>query len=186
MEKFVKPLEFTAYSKSIVVSRLPNTLVLKAVSINKSDYIKDFVLLPKTHFDVYKKDCWFENDFGRRIIRDIEQIPLTMPTVKASVAMYGISMKEISSGAKNLFLMLNTDFVGNASAMGPNCVDILLDIASSKVNGVSMAMLGYVSIPSKCFGDRKIFLEDFGEYVNSFEEYMYYVGLLESRGVWDD
>ena len=165
---------------------IPNTLVVgSSTIIQVEDYKRTFAIYPDAHFFLQFRDEWLECDLGRRIITEIEQIPLTMPTVKMSIAYYGISVNQISTGAKNLFLCANTDLVGNMSAMGRNCMDILFDIASNKSNGVRMLMLGWVSIPESCFNGRKIYLVDKGVYLNTHDEYFRALAKLESEGVWD-
>ena len=128
---------------------------------------KDVIQSPDARFNSVYKDEWLESDLGRRIITEIEQIPLIYPSVKMSIHAV-CSVREISGGGKNLFLCKYLDYFNKLTRMGENCHSILMDIADTKE--VNMITDTYISISEEAIQGRPIVIEDLGRVVRNSRE----------------
>ena len=133
--------------------------------------IKDprFIRSPDVTFELKCKDEWLESDFGRKIITELERIPLIYPSVKMSIHAV-CALSEISTGGKNLFLCKYLDGLNFMDRMGDNCFDYLMDIADEK--DVYMVSTAYRMYRVQSMTGRVVHFDDFGLDVQTPIEWM--------------
>ena len=141
----------------------------------------NFIRAPSAQFNLDYKDEWLESDFGKRVITEIEQIPLIYPSVKMSIHAV-CSVKEISTGGKNLFLCKYLDKINFMDRMGDNCFDILMDIADEK--DVYMVTTGFRLYRPETMSGRPIVFDDFNRVVTNWEEWMIATDLGAKLNNW--
>lgn len=84
------------------------------------------------YFDTGYEPEWFDDEFVRKIIKDIDKT-----TVVAGINLYnnvllGISPESLSSGSKALIILFEEDYVVNGDRLGDNCIGLLFEIAGQK------------------------------------------------------
>ena len=84
------------------------------------------------YFDTGYELEWFDDEFVRKIIKDIDKT-----TVVAGINLYnnvllGISPESLSSGSKALIILFEEDYVVNGDRLGDNCIGLLFEIAGQK------------------------------------------------------
>ena len=143
---------------------------------------KDFIRYPDAMFNSKYQDEWLESDLGRRIITEIEQIPLIYPSVKMSIHAV-CSVREISTGGKNLFCCKYLDYFNRLTRMGNNCHPILMDIADEKE--VNMLTDTYMHFDDFSMKGRPIVIEDLGITVYNEHDYMLAMADIRAGGFWN-
>ena len=158
-------------------------LHIECTTWEKLENRRDFIRSPDATFDGWYKDEWLESDFGRKIITELEQIPMIYPSVKMSIhAVCAVS--QISTGGKNLFLCKYLDRKNLLTRMGDNCFPYLMDIAEEK--DVYMIATSYRTFTDEILRGRSIYLEDLGILVSNQNDYMSAMIKVRLAGLWGD
>lgn len=77
----------------------------------------------RLYFSRFAEDEWFESDFGRRVIKEIDQAEVLFGSALKNRFGKGMSTEQLSTGSKTLFLLkYMPDYVYYGSNMGDNCV----------------------------------------------------------------
>lgn len=121
----------------------------------------EFVLDTRIWFSRHKKPEWFENEFVKRFLKDIDGSTVLFQEALSDYRGRGISTEMISTGCKTLcdIYFCEDDTIFYGSAMGDNCLPFLIEIAQKK--------------------DVTIVLEHYAD----FEESAFQTGLIRSNGV---
>lgn len=127
---------------------------------------ENYILDTRIYFSRNKKPSWFENDFVKRALKEIEGTEVLFEEALKDKFGHGISSEMICTGCKTLCsIYYDTDnkiFYG--SAMGDNCVPFLMEIA--KERDVTIFLEHYMDIPVSYFEEGLICMNGkvLGEY----------------------
>lgn len=93
---------------------------------NKVSYVSD-------HFDDVYENSWFESDFAKRVVQDIDEVTYFGSGDVFLSEYYGaISARDLSSGTKALLLLANCPgIIVSGDRMGDNCVPFLMELAAT-------------------------------------------------------
>lgn len=87
----------------------------------------------RLYFSQAAEDSWFESDFGRRVIKAIDQAEVLFGCALKNRFGKGMSTEQLSTGTKTLFLLkYEPDFIYYGSNMGDNCVPFLMEIVKER------------------------------------------------------
>ena len=84
-------------------------------------------------FDNTYQDSWFQDDFTKRVIKDIAKGEILGPNCVTTKILGPIPPTKIAGGTKTILLMkFDNDHIFNASTCGDNCAKRILKIAKDK------------------------------------------------------
>ena len=84
-------------------------------------------------FDNTYQDSWFQDDFTKRVIKDIDKGEILGPNCVTTKILGPIPPTKIAGGTKTILLMkFDNDHIFNASTCGDNCAKWILKIAKDK------------------------------------------------------
>lgn len=129
---------------------------------------RKYVLDTRIYFSRNKKPEWFENDFVKAFLMDVDGTTVLFEEALKDVFGHGISTEMISTGCKTLcdiYYCTDTKVIFYGSAMGNNCYPFLLDIARERE--VWIFLEHYPLIDDKYFDEGLIFHN--GKALSSFE-----------------
>lgn len=111
--------------------------------------LEEFELDARLIFRRNKKPEWFQDEFVRQFLKEIDGTTVLFEEALLDYKGRGISTEMISTGCKTLccIYFLNGWFYG--SLLGDNCVPFLLKIAEKK--DVSIMLEHYMDIPDEDF-----------------------------------
>lgn len=90
----------------------------------------DAIYNTSVYFNNTYLDSWLEDDFSKRIIKDIDKASVLSARAIDSKILGVIPVTSLSGGAKTLLLMLHEpENIYNASTCGDNCAKWILKIA---------------------------------------------------------
>lgn len=93
----------------------------------------NFIVKPSVVFDTFYDRSWLENEWAKRVVSDIDNVPMVRDSVFESIVYAGLSPQYLCNGTKNLFLCRYIDNQFNHfSKMGENCYKYLFEIAKMK------------------------------------------------------
>jgi hypothetical protein len=149
--------------------------MLKIWFYSGTEYLND----AQSYFDNVYEDEWFEDEFVKEMIKDIDNSVVVSPHIIESPIFGAITPKELSGGVKVLILMLKDDsYVYNISNCGNNCAKWILKIAQQKDVTVFLQHI------MRFEGDFEIKIMNTDKIVHNRKEYV--TGLLEAEGVIDE
>ena len=110
-----------------------------------------FVLDSRTWFRKNKKPEWFEDDFVKRFLKDVDGSEVLFEEALKDYRGRGISTDKISSGCKTLcdLYYCNDNSIFNGSMMGDNCIPFIMEIAENK--DFTMVLEHYMDFPPEAF-----------------------------------
>ena len=84
-------------------------------------------------FDNTYQDSWFQDDFTKRVIKDIDKGEILGPNCVTTKILGPIPPTKIAGGTKTILLMkFDNDHIFNASTCCDNCAKWILKIAKDK------------------------------------------------------
>lgn len=84
-------------------------------------------------FDNTYQDSWFQDDFTKRVIKDIDKGEILGPNCVTTKILGPIPPTKIAGGTKTILLMkFDNNHLFNASTCGDNCAKWILKIAKDK------------------------------------------------------
>lgn len=84
-------------------------------------------------FNNYFEESWTDNEWAKRVIKEIDDTDLITPTVISSKWLGTTSIESISGGAKSLIMANATErLVFNGNNFGDNCFPLLLELSKTK------------------------------------------------------
>lgn len=84
-------------------------------------------------FDNTYQDSWFQDDFTKRVIKDIDKGEILGPNCVITKILGPIPPTKIAGGTKTILLMkFDNNHIFNASTCGDNCAKWILKIAKDK------------------------------------------------------
>lgn len=84
------------------------------------------------YFDTSYEPEWFDDEFVRKIIKDIDNTTVVSGINLYNDVLLGISPESLSSGSKALIILFEEDYIVNGDRLGDNCIGLLLEIAKRK------------------------------------------------------
>lgn len=84
------------------------------------------------YFDTSYEPEWFDDEFVRKIIQDIDKTTVVSGINLYNDVLLGISPESLSSGSKALIILWKEDYIVNGDRLGDNCIGLLLEIAKRK------------------------------------------------------
>lgn len=106
--------------------------------IIESNYEEMCKILPnrisnvRSYFDTGYEPEWFDDEFVRKIIKDIDKTTVVSGINLYNDVLLGISPESLSSGSKALIILFEEDYVVNGDRLGDNCIGLLFEIAKQK------------------------------------------------------
>ena len=130
--------------------------------------------IPYIWFDNQFSDEWITSEFGKRVIKEIDNGDVISPYCIKTPIFGAISYQILSGGVKTLMVMNFTDLIVDATVCGENCAKYILEIASKKDLTIQ---LNYVmpfddydkNFTFLCLNSNKICTGSL-EYINAFIE----------------
>ena len=86
----------------------------------------------RDYFDTSYEPEWFDDEFVRKIIKDIDNTTVVSGINLYNEVLLGISPESLSSGSKALIILFEEDYIVNGDRLGDNCIELLLEIAKHK------------------------------------------------------
>ena len=131
------------------------------------EHYDDFVLDSRVTFRQNKKPEWFEDDFVKRFLKEVDNTEVLFEEALKDYKGRGISPEMISTGCKTLCCAYFLDGPIYGTLMGDNCVPFLMEIAKKK--DITMMIEHFMEIPDKYFKELKISVQ--GKPCDSEDEY---------------
>ena len=121
------------------------------------------------YFDTSYEPEWFDDEFVRKIIKDIDNT-----TVLSGISLYnevltGISPVSLSSGSKALIILFEENYIVNGDMLGDNCIGLLLEIAKQK--DITITTSHILPLPTPGHLPVKTVVHGYGE-INSKKEFV--------------
>lgn len=114
----------------------------------------------RLYFSRFAEDEWFENDFGRRVIKEIDQAEVLFGSALKNRFGKGMSTEQLSTGSKTLFLLkYMPDYVYYGSNMGDNCVPFLMEIVKEQEavgKDITLLLEHFMDVPDEYEGMIKV------------------------------
>lgn len=119
------------------------------------EHCDNFILDPRIWFARNKKPEWFETDFVKRILKDIDGTTVLFEEALKDYRGRGISTTMISTGCKSLCDIYFSDgIIFYGGGLGDNCIPYLLEIASQK--DVTIVLEHYMDFDEDMFDSNLI------------------------------
>ena len=114
----------------------------------------------KSFFRRNKKPEWFEDDFVKEFLYEIDGSKVIAQEALLDYRGRGISTEMISTGCKSLCCIYYCykDHIFNGSLMGDNCIPFLMRIAEN--HDVTIVLEHYMDFPEQYFRTGKIMMYD--------------------------
>lgn len=123
---------------------------------------------PPVYFNLHKSKDWFNNDYVRKIIKDIDGVTAVKDEYMEEPILGAMSPERLSSGCKALILLYTVPDINiYASRMGDNCAKYIIDI--SKEKDITITLHHAMLFP--CDFEARIL--DNGVITHSAEEYLH-------------
>ena len=95
--------------------------------------IENVIFNTSVFFDNTYQDSWFQDDFTKRVIKDIDKGEILGPNCVITKILGPIPPTKIAGGTKTILLMkFDNNHIFNASTCGDNCAKWILKIAKDK------------------------------------------------------
>lgn len=111
--------------------------------------LEEFELDARLIFRRNKKPEWFQDEFVRQFLKEIDGTTVLFEEALLDYKGRGISTEMISTGCKTLCCIYFLDGWFYGSLLGDNCIPFLLKIAEKK--DVSIMLEHYMDIPDEDF-----------------------------------
>lgn len=111
--------------------------------------VEEFQLDARIIFSRNKKPEWFENEFVKIFLKEVENTTVLFQEALLDYKGRGISTEMISTGCKTLCCIYYLDGWFYGSLMGDNCAPFLVQIAAKK--DVNIMLEHFMDIPDELF-----------------------------------
>ena len=147
--------------------------------------MENFVYFPMSTFNVTFQDKWFQEPFGRRVLKEIERknVDDADNVVDALLFKYRMRPREISTGSKNLFICKHFDLINRFAMMGENCHPILLELADEK--DVSIGIETFARFADGLVEEHPVYFVSIDEVVDSTDRFNTIMLDLNDEGCFD-
>ena len=116
----------------------------------------NYVFSPDTYFKYNYEDEWFEDDFVKMMVQDVDGSTVVSAHSIDSPVLGIIAPERLSGGVKALIIMYKEpDLIVNASACGDNCAKWILEIG--KKQDITVRLIYVSKTAAKRFIIMKIF-----------------------------
>lgn len=139
------------------------------------DKYPNFIYNTSVYFDNTYLDSWLEDNFSKRIIKNIDKATVLSNNAIDSKALGVIPVKQLSGGVKTLLLMQHdASKIFNASTCGDNCAKWILRIAKDADHDIIINLRHVMDFGDKPFEIRIINTDTI---VYSMDEYVATAGM---------
>ena len=120
---------------------------------------QNYVLDSRIFFRRNKKPEWFEDDFVKEFLFEIDGSKVIAQEALLDCRGRGISSEMISTGCKSLCCIYYCyqNHIFNGSLMGDNCIPFLMRIANE--HDVTIVLEHYMDFPEKYFREGRIMID---------------------------
>ena len=127
---------------------------------------------------------WITDDWGRRVIKDVDKSDVVSENLIQSPVLGAISPIQLSGGVKTLLLIAHEkNRVFNASTCGDNCAKWILDLAQKEEGKKQKVLINLRHLMDFGEGEFRIRIVNTGKIVHNMAEYVVEAGLcLRERG----
>lgn len=119
--------------------------------------LRKVCLNSRNHFTRFKQPEWFETDFAKRVIKDIDKAEVLFEEALKNRFGHGMSTEQLSTGTKTLLLL---KFVPNwiyyGTNMGDNCVPYLMELVSESNEDITILLEHFMDFPDEYEGMLKL------------------------------
>lgn len=127
----------------------------------------NYVFSPDTYFKYNYEDEWFEDDFVKMMVQDVDGSTVISAHSIDSPVLGIIAPERLSGGVKALIIMYKEpDLIVNASACGDNCAKWMLEIGKKQDITVR---LGYEMEFEEPFD---ICIKNSGKVIHNYEDFL--------------
>lgn len=127
----------------------------------------NYVFSPDTYFKYNYEDEWFEDDFVKMMVQDVDGSTVISAHSIDSPVLGIIAPERLSGGVKALIIMYKEpDLIVNASACGDNCAKWILEIGKKQD---IMVRLGYEMEFEEPFD---ICIKNSGKVIHNYEDFL--------------
>lgn len=127
----------------------------------------NYVFSPDTYFKYNYEDEWFEDDFVKMMVQDVDGSTVISAHSIDSPVLGTIAPERLSGGVKALIIMYKEpDLIVNASACGDNCAKWILEIGKKQDITVR---LGYEMEFEEPFD---ICIKNSGKVIHNYEDFL--------------
>lgn len=127
----------------------------------------NYVFSPDTYFKYNYEDEWFEDDFVKMMVQDVDGSTVISAHSIDSPVLGIIAPERLSGGVKALIIMYKEpDLIVNASACGDNCAKWILEIGKKQDITVR---LGYEMEFEEPFD---ICIKNSGKVIHNYEDFL--------------
>lgn len=127
----------------------------------------NYVFSPDTYFKYNYEDEWFEDDFVKMMVQDVDGSTVVSAHSIDSPVLGIIAPERLSGGVKALIIMYKEpDLIVNASACGDNCAKWILEIGKKQDITVR---LGYEMEFEEPFD---ICIKNSGKEIHNYEDFL--------------
>ena len=128
---------------------------------------ENYVFSPDTYFKYNYEDEWFEDDFVKMMVQDVDGSTVISAHSIDSPVLGIIAPERLSGGVKALIIMYKEpDLIVNASACGDNCAKWILEIGKKQDITVR---LGYEMEFEEPFD---ICIKNSGKVIHNYEDFL--------------
>ncbi len=114
--------------------------------------MKDSVFNTSLYFNNTYMDNWLEDEFAKKIIKDIDKAEVISNRAIDSKVLGVIPVTQLSGGTKTLLLIYNNrEKVFNTSTCGDNCAKWILKIAKKKKEDVTINLRHLMNFGNESF-----------------------------------
>lgn len=133
--------------------------------------------VPSIYFNNIYEDVWITSDYGRLIIKDIDESEVISSSVLKNKWGDTFSPRELSAGVKTLFLLkYKPSNYYNASNCGDNCIPAILNVAKEQdiciVLYHMMDFSGYEFEAKIMNGSKSKYVNNMTDYINEASKYL--------------
>lgn len=103
---------------------------------------QNFIRFPQNDFNSLYKPDWFEDDFVKKIVKEVDRSEVIFPEVVMSPVFGAIPVVKLSGGAKALILVYKRpDLLCDCTTCGDNCAPLFLEMAKDRDVTINIAYL---------------------------------------------
>lgn len=111
----------------------------------------------RLYFKRWKKPEWFETDFAKRVIKEVDKAEVLFEEALKNRFGRGMSTEQLSTGTKTLLLMkFEPDHIYYGTNMGDNCVPFIMELVKESKDDITLLLEHFMDIPDEYEGMLKL------------------------------
>ena len=123
---------------------------------------------PSILFNNTFREEWFEDPFVKHICKAVDNTDVVSAYQMTNPLFGPVNCKILSGGCRNCILAYETDRIIDATLMGDNCAQILVEISQKKDLTIMLKyLMNFSSVPNM-----EAYIMNAKKYVHSYDEYL--------------